>query len=161
MKRIVSVLLTVNLLVLGAVIATDNAVAGDKPYDDNANARLEIKDAMTRAADTHTSVIVVFGANWCPDCRELDHAMKSGDCARLMAGDFQVVNVSVGRFNKNLDVAKSYGVPIEKGIPAVAIVSSENKVIYVTREGELANARDMGDTGIYKFFKRVTAAMKR
>jgi thioredoxin 1 len=161
MERIISVLLTVNLLVLGAGIATDNAAAADKPYDDNANARLEIKHALTRAADTHTSVIVVFGANWCPDCRELDHAMKNGDCAKLMARDFQVVNVSVGRFNKNLDVARSYGVPLEKGIPAVAILSSENKVLYLTREGELANARDMGDTGIYDFFKRVTASVKQ
>ncbi|MGH7978243.1 MAG: thioredoxin family protein, partial [Limisphaerales bacterium] len=137
-----------------------NAAAADHPYNDNANATLEIKHALKRAAKTHTSVIVVFGANWCPDCRELDHAMKNGACASLMSRDFQVVNVSVGRLDKNLDVARSYGVPLGKGIPAVAILSSENKVLYVTREGELANARDMGETGIYQFFKRVTTTVK-
>ena len=160
MKKFVSALLTVGALFLGACKATHNAAAADTPYNDSADARLDIKHALTRAADTHTSVIVVFGANWCPDCRELDHAMKNGDCASLMARDFQVVNVSVGRFNENLDVAKSYGVPVEKGIPAVVILSSHNKVLYVTREGELANARDMGDTGIYDFFKHVTASVK-
>ena len=156
MKNCISVLLTATVLILGACTSMQNAIAGETPYDDNANARLDIHDALTRAGDTKTSVIVVFGANWCPDCRELDHAMKNGDCAKLMVRDFQIVNVSVGRFNKNLDIARSYGVPIEKGIPAVAIVSSQNKVLYVTKEGELANARDMGDTGIYEFFKRVT-----
>jgi thioredoxin 1 len=145
-------------LILAACTLTQNAEASDTPYNDTADAKLEIKHALARAADTHTSVIVVFGANWCPDCRELDHAMKNGDCASLMARDFQVVKVSVGRFDKNLDIAKSYGVPLEKGIPAVAILSSQNKVLYLTREGELANARDMGDTGIYDFFKRVTAS---
>ena len=159
MKKYISVLLTV-IVILGACTAAQNAAAADTPYNDAADAKLEIKHALARAADTHTSVIVVFGANWCPDCRELDHAMKNGDCASLMARDFQVVNVSVGRWDKNLDVAKSYGVPLEKGIPAVAIVSSHNKVLYVTKEGELANARDMGDTGIYDFFKRVTANVK-
>jgi len=57
----------------------------------------------------------------------------------------------------NLDVAKAYGVPLEKGIPAVVIISAKNDVLYVTREGELANARSMGDKGIYDFFKRVIA----
>lgn len=160
MKKFISALLTVSVLVLGGFAATHNAAAADTPYNETANARLDIKQALARAADTHTSVIVVFGANWCPDCRELDHAMKNGDCASLMARDFQIVNVSVGRFDKNLDVAKSYGVPLQKGIPAVAILSAHNKVLYVTKEGELANARDMGDTGIYKFFKRVTASVK-
>jgi len=61
---------------------------------------------------------------------------------------------------KNLDVAKQYGVPLEKGIPAVAILSPKNDVLYVTKEGELANAGKMGDTGIYEFFKKVAASMK-
>lgn len=160
MKKYIAAILTISLLVLAACIVTGNATAMDTPYNDNADARLEIHRALARAAETKTSVIVVFGANWCPDCRELDHAMKNGECAALVTRDFQIVNVSVGRFDKNLDVAESYGVPISKGIPAVAILSSQNKVLYVTKEGELADARNMGDTGIYKFFKRVTATAK-
>jgi protein disulfide-isomerase len=31
-------------------------------------------------------------------------------------------------------------------------------VLYATRDGELADARKMGDSGIYEFFKRVTAS---
>jgi thioredoxin 1 len=158
MKKCISIVLTFSILILGICTATHNAAAADNPYNSTADARLEIKHALSQATDKHTSVIIVFGANWCPDCRELDHAMKNGDCAALMARDFQIVKVSVGRFDKNLDVAKSYGVPLEKGIPAVAIVSSQNKVLYVTREGELANARDMGDTGVYDFFKRITSS---
>jgi protein disulfide-isomerase len=161
MKKHISALFAVGVLVLGACVATRNAAGADTPYNDNADASLQIHQALTRAAAAKTSVIVVFGANWCPDCRELDHAMKNGDCAALMTRDFQIVNVSVGRFNKNLDVAKSYGVPLAKGIPAVAILSAQDKVLYITREGELANARDMGDTGIYDFFKRVTASALR
>jgi protein disulfide-isomerase len=87
----------------------------------------------------------------------LDKAMKNGASAPLLSQDFKVVKVNVGRFDKNLDVAKTYGVPLKKGIPAVVIISAKNEVLYVTREGELADARKMGDKGIYDFFKRVTA----
>jgi thioredoxin 1 len=136
------------------------ATAADAPYDETADARLDIKQALTQAAAAHTSVIVVFGANWCGDCKMLDYAMKSGTSAKLLARDFQIVKVNVGRWDKNLDLAKSYGVPLEKGIPAVVILSSSNKVLYITKEGELANARQMGESGIYDFFKRVTALVK-
>jgi thioredoxin 1 len=134
------------------------AVAADRPYDEGADARLDIKHALAQAAAAKTPVIVVFGANWCGDCKMLDAAMKQGPTATLLSGEFKIVKVNVGHFDKNLEVARSYGVPIEKGIPAVVIISPSNKVLYATKEGELADARKMGKTGIYEFFKRVTAS---
>jgi protein disulfide-isomerase len=134
------------------------ATAADSPYNETADAKLEIKQALTQASAAKTPVIVVFGANWCGDCKMLDSAMKNGASAPLLSRDFKIVKVNVGHFDKNLDVAKSYGVPLEKGIPAVAIISTKNEVLYATRDGELADARKMGDNGIYEFFKRVTAS---
>jgi protein disulfide-isomerase len=134
------------------------ATAADSPYNETADAKLEIKQALTQASAAKTPVIVVFGANWCGDCKMLDAAMKNGASAPLLSRDFKIVKVNVGRFDKNVDVAKSYGVPLDKGIPAVAILSNRNEVLYATRNGELADARKMGENGIYEFFKRVTAS---
>jgi len=145
-------------LVLGFLAAA--AIAADGLYNETADAKLEIRQALMQAATNQTSIILVFGANWCGDCQTLHLAMTSGTSAPLLARDFQIVKVDVGHFDKNLDVAKLYGVPLEKGIPAVAIVTARNEVLYVTRDGELADARKMGDNGIYEFFKRVTASAK-
>jgi thioredoxin 1 len=132
------------------------ATAADSPYNETADARLDIKQALTQPAAARIPVIIVFGANWCGDCKVLDSAMKSGGSASLLSHDFKIVKVNVGHFDKNLDVARAYGVPLQMGIPAVAIIATNNQVVYVTREGEIANARKMGDAGIYEFFKRVT-----
>lgn len=137
---------------------TVTATAADNPYNEAADAKLEIRQALTNAATAKIPIILVFGANWCGDCKMLDNAMKNGASARLLSRDFKIVKVNVGHFDKNLDVAKSYGVPLEKGIPAVLIVSARNEVLYATRDGELANASKMADTGIYEFFKRVTSS---
>jgi len=139
-----------------------SAAAADNPgpYDESADAKADIKQALAEVAATNTPVIIVFGANWCGDCRMLDSAMKRGASASLLSRDFKIVKVNVGRFDKNVDVAKSYGVPLDKGIPAVAIVSTKEEVLYVTKEGELADARKMGEDGVYEFFKRVTAEAK-
>ena len=131
------------------------ALAAPLPYDEAADAKAQIQQALgTAAADKH-AVLVVFGANWCDDCRALDQALKTGRNAELIAREFDVVKVDVGRFNKNLDVAKRFGDPIKKGIPAAVVLSADGQVLYATRAGELADARRMSDTGVYDFFDGV------
>ena len=129
---------TFHTLLLAFLAAT--ATAAENPYDETADAKRDIKQALTQAAGTKTPIIVVFGANWCGDCKMLDSAMKKGASASLLSRDFKIVKVDVGHFDKNLDVAKSYGVPLAKGIPAVAILSCSGDVQYVTKDGELADA---------------------
>jgi hypothetical protein len=59
-----------------------------------------------------------------------------------------------------VDIAAAYGVPLKKGIPAVAVLSARGEVIYATRAGELADARSMGDRGIHDVFVKVSAPQK-
>src|SRR5471032_3215661 len=101
------------LLFLVILAATSTAV--ELPYNESADAKLDIKQALTQAATAKIPVIVVFGANWCGDCRALDTAMKTGASAPLLSRDFKIVKVDVGQIDKNLDIARSYGVPLEKG----------------------------------------------
>ncbi len=133
--------------------------AADPMYDETADAKSEIKEALTQAATAGTPVLIIFGANWCGDCKILDIAISQGASAPLVR-DFKVVKVNVGRFDRNVDIAKSYGVPLKNGIPAVVVLSPKNQVLYVTREGQLADARSMGENGIYEFFKKVTPGLK-
>lgn len=130
-------------------------------YDETADAKAQVKAALAEARSARVPLLVVFGANWCGDCKMLDMAMKSGASAPLIQQHFKVVKVDVGRFDHNLDVAEAYGVPLKKGIPAVAVLSAEGKVLYATRGGELADARSMGDTGIHDFFTKVAQPATR
>jgi protein disulfide-isomerase len=142
---------TLIALALVASVAIGSAL----PYDETADAKAEIRATLADAQRAHVPVLVVFGANWCADCKILDTAFKSGASAPLIARNFRVVKVNVGRFDRNVDIAQAYGVPLKSGIPAVAILSEKGKVVYATREGELADARKMGDSGIYDFFSKV------
>jgi len=144
------------LLVLPALMFALACQAADPMYNETADAKAEIKQALAQANSAGLPVLVIFGANWCGDCKVLDMAIKEGASAPLVAKEFKVVNVDVGRFDHNVDIAQSYGVPLKKGIPAVVVLSPKNQVLYVTREGELADARKMGESGIYDFFRKVT-----
>jgi len=148
------------LLSLAVALATGVAVAADRPYDESADAKAQIATALHEAAAAKEPVLLIFGANWCADCRALDAALKTGPNAELMT-KFKVVKVDVGNFDHNLDVTAAYGNPTKKGIPSAVIVSPDNKVLFVTRAGELANARSMSADGIYEFFTKAEVAARQ
>jgi len=148
------------LLTILTLMAALTCQAAEPMYNETADARADIRQALAQAATTGVPVLVIFGANWCADCKILDMAIKQGASAPLVAKEFNVVKVNVGRFDRNVDIAQSYGVPLKNGIPAVVVLSPKNQVLYITRDGELADARNMGENGIYEFFKKVTPGVK-
>ena len=150
--------LPASLLLATSLVAN----AGGPPpiYDEGADAKAAIRATLAEAEAAKLPVLVVFGANWCGDCRMLDATFKHGPSAPLIAPHFKDVTVEVGRFDHNVDIAESYRVPLKKGIPAVAVLSPQGKLLYATEGGELADARKMGDQGVYNFFSRVTASAK-
>ena len=133
------------------------AQAGELPYNESADVKAEVARALATAGAAHRPVLLIFGANWCEDCRALDAALKKGRNAELIAAEFTVVKIDVGNFDKNLDVVTRYGDPIANGIPAAGILSADHRVLFATRAGELADARKMSDDGIERFFKQALA----
>ena len=101
-------------VILAAVILASVVKARSKPYDKSADAKVVLQTALAAAKTDHKPVFVIFGANWCDDCRALDHAIKQGRSAALIAKSFSVVKINVGNFDKNLDIVNTYGSPINK-----------------------------------------------
>src|SRR5271156_1011071 len=120
------------MVFIGCAALGLSAAAAELPYDEHADAGAQVQQALAQARADHRDVMLVFGANWCPDCRELDKALH-GKSQALIDGKFIVVKVDVGHFDKNLELAESYGNPIKKGIPAAVLVSPGNQVLYSTK----------------------------
>jgi hypothetical protein len=123
-------------------------------YPAGEDAQASIKEALDRAAANHKRVLLVFGGNWCYDCHVLDAAFHSAEIAPLIAKSFEVVHVDVGEYNKNLDLAERYDVPLKKGVPAIAVVASDGKLLFSQKAGEFEAARRMGPEDIVAFLER-------
>ena len=154
--------LALTSLLLAASLSAHANQAGALPYDEAADARLALKNTIAAAKSANIDVLIIFGANWCEDCRALDRALSSGKNATLMEKSFKIVKIDIGRFDRNMDIAAVYGNPTRKGIPAaVILVPDTHEVRYVTRAGELADARRMSESGIYEFFSKVLSENPR
>ena len=154
MKTVALSLLASVMLAVAPVHAQTAAGAPPKPvYNEQADARADINVALSSAQAQRKNVLVVFGANWCGDCRALEHKMSEGSLAGHVDKRFVIVKVNVGRFDRNTDLAAQMGVPLKKGIPAVAVLSPDGEVRSATSGGELADARSMGDEAVLKVFE--------
>jgi thioredoxin 1 len=145
-------------LLLGFILFAGGVMAAGQPiYDEKADANQQIAAALAAASQPGKparNIVLVFGANWCPDCHALDDQMHKAELAALVEKNFVVVKIDVGRMNKHLDVAKQYGVPIRRGIPALAVLDAQGKVLYAMEQGQFADARHMSYESIKAFFEQ-------
>jgi thioredoxin 1 len=114
-------------------------------YRADANAPREINQALVAAGKQHKRILLDFGGNWCIDCHVLENAFHQPRIAPLLNENFIVVHVDVGRYDKNLDLAKKYHVDLQKGVPSLAVLSARGNVLYATGDFERASMMSEGD----------------
>jgi thioredoxin 1 len=112
-----------------ALAAALPAVALPDIYPAPEQAQADLSAALKGAAAQHRRVIVDFGGNWCTDCHVLDTYMHDSTNQPLIDANFLVVHINVGRIDQNLDIAERYGIPLKKGVPAIAVLSSRGKLL--------------------------------
>jgi thioredoxin 1 len=124
-------------------------------YPDDADAHAEIKEAEVRAAREHKRLLLVFGANWCFDCHVLDLAFQRQDLAPVLAANYELVHVDLGPDeHKNADLVQQYEIPLDKGIPALAVAESDGKLVVSQKNGEFEDARGLTPEVLLQFLNK-------
>ena len=141
--------------VLAAAGLAASAFAGTKViYPEFVDAHAEIQQALTTAAKEHKRVILDFGGNWCGDCQVLDIYFHDDKNLNLLQSNFVLVHIDIGHMDRNTDIAQKYGVPLDKGVPALAVLSDRGKVLYSQRNGEFEAMRRMDEASVTEFLNK-------
>lgn len=109
--------------------STGAALATGLPYDEHADAAAEVRAAQQSASATGRDVLIVFGANWCPECREVPRLVEQ-HAGQVGPDKVVLVKVDVGNFDRNMELVKSWGTPTRKGIPAAVLVRPRQGIVY-------------------------------
>ena len=128
----------------------------DQVFPNPASARADIDAALAQAASSHKRVLVQFGANWCGDCKALDENFHKPENAALLSSHFVLVHVNVGDhgIDHNLDLAQSYGIPLSKGVPALAVLDADGHVVFSQKNGEFEAMHRMDPRSVNEFLVR-------
>ncbi|MGA8430247.1 MAG: thioredoxin family protein [Candidatus Sulfotelmatobacter sp.] len=124
-------------------------------YPAGVDAHAEIKEAEEKGVAGHKRLLLVFGANWCFDCHVLDLAFQRPDLAPILRAGYEVVHVDLGDDEKkNADLVRQYEIPLNKGIPALAVVDSDGKLIVSQKNGEFEDARSLTPEALSAFLSK-------
>lgn len=118
------------------------------------DAHQEIAAAQARASTARKHILLVFGADWCYDCHVLEKAFHRPDIAAVLNRNYELVNVDIGNGDKNQDLMNQYDVPMKRGVPALAVLDSNGKLIYSQKNGEFERARALGPEDLLAFLKK-------
>jgi thioredoxin 1 len=115
----------------------------------------EIAEALSKAKTEHKRVILMFGGNWCIDCHVLDHALHSKAAAPLLAANYILVHVNIGDgSDENQDLAAKYDTPLDKGVPALAVLNPDGTVVYSQKQGEFESSTRIGPEDVVGFLEK-------
>lgn len=119
-----------------------------KLYNETANAKDAI-DAAVKAADTDdVRVLINWGAN--DDARSTAYATAQrarevNATFNFFSDEYKPVYVDVGKADKNVDLAKAYGVTLDAAaLPALTVLDQKGKVVANISSRDLAAADGTG-----------------
>ena len=151
-KHLLSALLALALGSTG-VSSAFTQVAKKHIYPEIAAANSDVTHALQQAREQHKRVLLDFGGDWCPDCQVLDIDLHNATNLDLLERNFVLVHVNVGRQDANLDIARRYGLDVQKGVPALAVIDGRGKVLYSKPVSDFRDARSMDSQAVTDFLQ--------
>jgi thioredoxin 1 len=145
--------------VLGALAALLTACmvqAAATIYPDVARADADIAAGLQDAAKTNRRVLIDFGGNWCTDCIVLDRYFHTAENTELLKQHYILVHVNVGDkgITDSFAIAERYGIPLKRGVPALAVLEPDGRVVFAQKQGEFEAMRDLDPVSVRTFLTK-------
>jgi thiol:disulfide interchange protein len=140
------------LLLASLLLAVTAAWAANRQiYPAPEQAKADLAAALKTAAATHKRILLDFGGNWCGDCQVLDIYLHNDANRPILEANFILVHINIGYSDANLDLAAKYNVPLDKGVPAMAVLTESGGLLYSQRNGQFEAMRRMNPEDVTKF----------
>lgn len=142
-------------VVVAVTIVSSCSPEADPYFDPSDDARQAFDSALSHASTNGRYLMVVFGADWCPDCRKLHDNLHSSEVASYLQDHMNFVTIDVGRKDRNIELATQLGVTVANGIPVAVFFDPDGRQLGTTNEGQLEPSRHFSSRQILKFVRAV------
>lgn len=150
--KFIKLIALASLLALSACKARPPAqIVSQNIYPDPSQAQADLAAALQTAAATHKRILLDFGGNWCGDCQVLNIYFHDPSNLPILQKDYVLVDINVGHLDANVDLAEKYGIPLHKGVPALAVLDEHGNLLYSQKGGEFEDMRQMQSSAVTSF----------
>jgi len=124
-----------------------------RPYDPEADAEIDINHTLVAAKEEGKLGMLVFGANWCHDSRALAANFEKPRFQTLLRSHYKMTYVDVGQKNRNIDLARKFGVDDIVGTPTVFITNSDGEVLNLETAPTWRDAASREEDDVFDYFR--------
>jgi len=160
-KKIFKLIIISNLFVLAAsakqkIMLDDSDIITSPlplPYNGSEYSTNDLNEFISNTITKDKQPIIIFGANWCPDCRIFSATMNIPKIKSYIDENFEVLYVDVKRYEINMNLMEEFGIEPAEGIPRLLIFDKNRKLINSSNTTEWRTARDRTSQEIFNFFQ--------
>ena len=122
------------------------------PYERLEVTETQVLDFIAQSKIGNQSIII-FGANWCPDCRILEGTLLLPTVKSFIDDNFSVIHIDVGKYDINMNLLELLRIPRQEGIPRVVIFGQENNILNMNSTDKWRSARQNKAQEIFDYFQ--------
>lgn len=123
------------------------------PYNGEIYSESDIERFLNSSINKSKQPIIIFGGNWCPDCRILEGTLQLPTIKKYMIEHYEIMHVDVGRYDKNMNLISYFKIPKEEGVPRVLVFDINKNILNMESTKEWTTARDRKQQEIFNYFQ--------
>jgi thiol-disulfide isomerase/thioredoxin len=124
------------------------------PYDEKVVDSLQLDEFIDLSISKGKQPVVIFGGNWCPDCRILEGTLAMPTIKKFLQQHYQIMHIDIGRYDRNMELMDHLNIESKKGVPRVVILDLEKNIVNSSTSSEWTTARDRKQQEIYNYFQK-------
>ena len=123
------------------------------PYERIDVTENDLKNFIDATINNDKQPVVIFGANWCPDCRILSAVLDLETVNNYVIDNFEILYIDLGRYDINMSLMQFFDIMPQQGIPRVVILNKDKEVLNIKDTGEWTTARSRTKQEIFNYFQ--------
>ena len=123
------------------------------PYEGKTVTTEELFNFIDKNRNLRQSIII-FGANWCPDCRILEGTLMLPTVKEFIKKYYSILHIDVGKYDINMSLIEILGLEGQKGIPKVLIFDKKGMPVNLTTSDRWYTARESKTQEIFDYFQK-------
>ena len=80
------------------------------PYERVNLSESDLRDFIDNTINNKKQPVVIFGANWCPDCRILSAVLDLKTVNEYMNDNFEILYIDLGRYDINMSLMEFFDI---------------------------------------------------
>lgn len=137
--------LVFGLFLITISFAFGQSIEKKKVYDETANAKLQIKEALAKANKNNKHVLLQIGGNWCSWCILFNNLTTTNEeINAFLNNNYEVAHINYSPKNKNEAVLADLKHPERFGFPVFVILDNNGNLIHTQSSGYLESKEFKG-----------------